>query len=151
MSESIRDIKIFKLDDKQVHKLALETKNKRLTEEEKQEKTNLPGLKYRQDFRRRALLGGPLSFLEAKYMVREQLTFDKWKIEFYEAIQFPQVRYFESEYQALKYWKRIKNRQTVKAQKARLKKPAEHIFAERPVEEEYQVEGYTPDAMGMRF
>ena len=147
----MKDVIIYKLDDKKVHKLALEVKNERLTEDEKEIKAKPPSLKYRQDFRRRVMLGGPLSFIEAKHMVREQLTFDKWKIEFYEAIQFPQVRYFETEYQALKYWKRIKARQTVKAQKARLKKPAEHIYAERPVEEEYQAENYQPDPMGVRF
>jgi len=147
----MKGIEIFKLDDSQVHKLALETRNERLTDAEKEEKVNLPGLKYRQDFRRRVLTGGPLSFMEAKMMVREQLTFNKWKIEFYEVIQFPQIRYFESEFQALKYWTRIIKRQTVKAQKARLKKPAEHLFAVRPLEEEYQADTYTPDPMGVRF
>jgi hypothetical protein len=147
----MNDVEIFKLDDKQVHKLALETRNERLTEQEKEGKAKLPPLKYQRDFRRRAMTGGPLSFIEAKYMVREQLTFDKWEIEFYEVIQFPQVRYFETEYQARKYWGRVKKRQSIKAQKARLKKPAEHIFAERQVEDEYQVEWYEPDALGRTF
>lgn len=138
----MKDIEIFKLDDKQVHKLALETRNERLTEDEKQEKANLPGLKYRQDFRRRVMTGGPLSFLEAKYMVREQLTFDKWKISFYEVANLPQVRFFETEFQARKYWKRIKNRQTIKAQEATLMKPADHIFAERPAEDEYKIDNF---------
>jgi hypothetical protein len=138
----MNDIEIYKLDDKQVHKLALETRNERLTEEEKQAKADLPKSKYRQDFRRRVLLGGPLSFLEAKYMVREQLTFDKWKIEFYEVANLPQVRLFETEYPAQKYWERIKKRHGVKAQEATLMKPAEHIFAERQIFDEYKVDNF---------
>jgi hypothetical protein len=147
----MRDIEIYKLDDAKVHKLALETKNERMTQEEQVSRLMLPSLKYKQDFRRRVFTGGALTFLEAKYMVRELLTFDKWKIRFYEVIQFPQVRFFESEYQALKYWKKIKSAQTLKAEKATLEKPAEHIYGERLVEEEFEKEGYQPDPMGVRF
>jgi hypothetical protein len=89
--------------------------------------------------------------MEAKILVREQLTFKLWKIRFYEVIQFPQVRYFESEKEARNYWKRIKMRKTLYAQKAYLEKPAEHLFAERPVDEVYHAESYEPDPMGARF
>ena len=142
MSETTRGIEIFKLDDAKVHKLALETRNERMTKEDQADRANLPKSKYKQDYKRRALTGGPLTFLEAKYMVREQLTFDKWRIEFYEVANLPQVRLFETEYPARKYWERIQRRQGVKAQEATLMKPAEHIFAERPVEDEYKIDHF---------
>lgn len=148
---------IYELDDAQVHKLALEVRNTRLTQEEQEAKVMLPRLKYKQDFRRRVLLGGPLSFLEAKYMVRENLTFDKWKITFYEVIQFPQIRYFETEYMAKKYFKQA----TVYGRGARggklmpqimkLYKPSGHIYEERHLENEWLSESYAPDPMGVRF
>ena len=132
------DILIYKLDDKLVHKLALETRNERMGKKDQEERALLPSKKYRQDFVRRVLTGGPLTFLEAKFMVREQLSFDKWKIEFYEVANFPQVRLFETEFQARKYWKRIKTAKTIFAREATLKSPADHIYGVRPVEEEYQ-------------
>lgn len=134
-----------------VHKLALELEIPRTTDKEKEEFASLPRLKYLQSFRRRCLTGGPLSFLEAKSLVREQLTFDKWKIRFYEVIQFPQVRFFESEKEARNYWRKIKMRKTLHAQEATLSKPAEHIFADRAVEEVYRVENFKPDPMVFKY
>jgi hypothetical protein len=150
-------IETFKLDDKQVHKLALEARNTRLTKEEREGKAALPRLKYLQDFKKRVLTGGPLSFMEAKYMVREQLTFDKWKVTFYEVIQFPQTRFFETEYQAKKFFKqatvygRGARGGKLVAQVMRLFPPAEHIYAERNLESEWFCENYKPDPMGARF
>jgi len=145
------DILIYKLDDKLVHKLALETRNERMDKKDQEERALLPSKKYRQDFVRRVLTGGPLTFLEAKFMVREQLSFDKWKIEFYEVANFPQVRLFETEFQARKYWKRIKTAKTIFAREATLKSPAEHIYGERPVEEEYQAKDYKPSLESATF
>lgn len=134
-----------------VHRLALELKNPRLEGEELERVEALSGFILARDRKRRMLLGGPLTFMEAKILVREQLTFDHWKIRFYEVIQFPQVRFFESEKEARNYWKRIKMRKTIYAQKAYLEKPGEHLFAERPVDEVYHAESYEPDPLGAIF
>ncbi len=144
-------IETFKLDDSQVHKLALETKNERLTEEQKEAKAELPRLRYKQDFTRRVLTGGALSFMEAKRMVREMLTFDKWKITFYEVVQFPQTIYFETEFQAEKFFKRVTvYRKGAKggvlvAQRMELYGPAEHIYGERREIRTWKAPDYKPD------
>lgn len=124
----------------QVHKLALENKHPRQTVEDQAAAAMMPRYKYERDFQRRCLNGEALSFLEVKYYLREKLTHDKWKVWFYEVIQFPQTRFFDTEKEARNYWKKIKMRKTLKAQKATLEKPAEHIFGDRSVEETHDIE-----------
>jgi hypothetical protein len=95
--------------------------------------------------------------MEAKRMVREQLTFDKWKVTFYEVIQFPQIRFFDTEDMAQKYFKqatvygRGARGGKLNPQLMRLYKPSEHIHAERSLEKEWFSESYEPDPMGTRF
>lgn len=146
-------IETFKLEDSKVHKLALETTNERMTREDLTARVSMPRLKYLQDFRRRVLTGGALTFLEAKYMVREMLTFDKWKIDFYEVPQFRKVVFFETEFQALKYYKRATlygkgaTGGKLMPQRMELYSPAEHIYGERREINSWKAPDYKPDAM----
>lgn len=151
---TIRDnIETFNLDDSKVHKLALELDNKRMSREEQEAKAELPKLKYLRDFHKRALTGGDLTFMEAKYLVREQLTFDKWRATFYEVAQFPQVVYFYSENQARKFFMRVSRYGKgarggpLMAQRVELFKPADHIYGERVQAESWKSESYKPDPM----
>jgi len=90
----------MKLDETKVHEMALEVSNPRMTREEQAAKVEMGGLQYRDDFKLRALFDGPLTFLEAKNLVRERLTWGRWQVTFYEMVQFPHARYFETKAEA---------------------------------------------------
>lgn len=149
-------IETFKLDDKKVHKLTLELKNPRLEGEALERIQEMPPLRLAMDRKRRMLTGGPLTFMEAKMLVREQLSFDKWKITFYEVVQFPQIVFFDTEYQAKKFFKRATETGRgakggiLSAQRMELYKPAEHIWAEREQVEAWKAKDYTPDPMTIK-
>jgi hypothetical protein len=146
-------IESFELDAAKVHKLTTETKNKRMSKEDQEKTANLPGLRYKQDFKRRVLLGGELSFLEAKYVVREMLTFDKWMVKYYEVVNFPKVVFFDTVYQAEKFFNRAtKEGRGMSGGKLMAKRmefygPSEYIYANRPELGAWRSELYEPDGI----
>ena len=143
----------MKLDDKTVTGLALQLPNERLTPEAKEEKSELPRKQYIRDFEDRAINGGPLSFLEARCLVKETLTFDKYRITYYEVVQFPQTAYFETEAEATEFFveatvrgRHIRGFQ-MSAQRMELYGPQDKIYGKRKAIKKWKSPTYTPDPM----
>ena len=114
-------------------------------------------MQYLNDLTIRALSGGPLSFFEARWLAREQLSWESWAVTFYEMVQFPQVRFFETEKEATEYFKgvtengRTPNGAKSSAQRMELLKPKAEMFGKRQTVSEWKVEGYKRDAMTMIY
>lgn len=143
---------MFKLDEFRVTKLAQELPNERLTPEQWEDKANLGRLQYIADFRARATAGGSLSFLEAKNVVRENLTWDKWKITFYEMVQFPQMRFFETEAEAMEYFRKAtEERSGLRPARMEVCGPKGAAFGKRPQGINWKAEGYKPDPMTFKY
>jgi hypothetical protein len=148
---------MIKLDDATVYKLAVQLPNRRLAGKEKEEKVELPRLQYIKDFEDRAINGGPLSFMEARFLVRETLTFDKWRINFYEMVQFPQMRFFETEAEALDYYTRatvdgrMANGGKIMAQRMELYGPKDRLYGKRKIIKKWKVPGYKRDPMEFKY
>ena len=142
----------MRLDDMKVHELALQVTNPRMTREEQEAKLELGRIGYGKDFRRRALFGGPLTFLEAKVLVREQLTFDHWQVTFYEVVQFPHGRYFTDKAEAMEFFRKAtEERSGLRPQRMEVYGPKPELFGKRKVEIEWKAEGYTPDPMTFNY
>ncbi len=142
----------MKLDEMKVHKLALEVTNPRLTREEQEAKIELPRLQYLKDFKRRALMGGPLSFLEVKCLVREQMTWDHWQVTFYEMVQFPHGRYFEHKAEAMEYFRKAtEEREGLRPQRMEVYEPKTELYGGRKEIIKWKSEGYKPDQMTFHY
>jgi len=143
-----------KFDEDEIFKLAMELPNPRMPREVWQDKfDNIPPLQRRQDFKERALSGGELTFIEAKMLTKEQLSYNHWMITYYEMVQFPQYRLFETEAAALDYFTRSTvDGQTprgtkIMPQRMELYGPKNRIYGERQVIKEWKSPGYKPDPM----
>ncbi len=140
------------LDETKVHLMAMELSNPRMTRKEQEARTEVPSLQYGEDFKRRALNNGPLTFLEAKAVVREQLTWGRWQITFYEMVQFPHARYFEKEADALEYFRKAtEERSGLRPQRMEVYRPKKEIFGSREAKIEWKAEGYIPDPMTFKY
>lgn len=147
----------MKFDEKEVTKMALQLPNVRLTKEEKEQKVELPRLHYLKDFEDRARNGGPLSFLEARCLVRETLTFDKYKIQYYEMAQFPKTAFFDTEAEAEDFFTMatVEGRHIrgfrMSAQRMELYNPKDRIYGKRKVIKEWKSPEYKPDPMSFGY
>lgn len=142
----------MKLDDKKIHTLALEVTNPRMTRQEQAKKLELGRLGYWKDFKRRALFGEALTLLEAKVLVREQLTWDHWQVNFYEVVQFPHARFFLEKAEAMEYFRKAtEERGGLNPQRMEVYKPKEKLFDKRKVEIEWKAKGYTPDPLTLHY
>ncbi len=142
----------MKLDDMKIHELALEVTNPRMTREEQEAKAEMGRKQYEKDFKRRALFGGPLTFLEVKALVREQLTFDHWRVTFYEVVNFPHARYFADKADAMEFFRKAtEERSGLRPQRMEIYKPKTELFGKREVEIEWKADGYTPDPMTYHY
>ncbi len=142
----------MKLDETKVHLMAMEVSNPRMTREEQAATAEMGGLEYGEDFKRRALNNGPLTFLEAKNLVRETLTWYRWQVTFYEMVQFPHARYFETKADAMEYFRKAtEEREGLRPQRMEVYKPKKEIFGGREAEIEWKAEGYIPDPMTFKY
>jgi hypothetical protein len=141
------------LDETKVHEMALEVSNPRMTREEQAAKLELPRFQYRKDFKRRALNNGPLTLLEAKGLVREQMTWDHWQVTFYEVVQFPHARYFVDKAEAMEFFRKAtEERGGIRPQRMEVCRPKKEVFGGgREVEIGWKAEGYTPDPMTFKY
>ena len=123
-----------------------------MTREEQEANLELPRLQYGKDFKRRALFGGPLTFLEAKELVREQLTWDHWQITFYEMVQFPHARYFKDKAEAMEFFRKAtEERSGLRPQRMEVYEPKTELFGKRKAIIEWKAEGYRPDPMTFKY
>lgn len=142
----------MKIDELKVHDLAMNLPNERMSREEQEVNVNLGRFQYDKDFTERHLAGGPLTFLEAKRVAREQLTFDHWLVTFYEMVQFPQARYFKTEAEAMEYFRKAtEEREGLRPQRMEVSGPKDAIFQARKTKIEWKAEGYTPDPMTFKY
>lgn len=148
---------MIKISDKKVFDLAQEIDNPRTDNKERVRQEMLSPLGRKKDRTRRMLTGGPLSFLEAKLLVRAQLTTKLWMITFYEMVQFPQVHFFETEDQALKYFtdatihRRGAKGGKLVAQRMEVYGPADYLFGKRETLKEWKAATYKPDPMSFKY
>jgi hypothetical protein len=142
----------MKLDSAKIHKLALEVTNPRLTREDQEANLGLGRLQYEQDFKRRALFGGALSFLEVKVLVVEQMIWNHWQVTFYEVVQFPHARYFLDQAEAMEFFRKAtEERSGLRPQRMEVYKPKTELFGKREAAIEWKAEGYTPDPMTLKY
>ena len=140
------------LDETKVHLMAMEVSNPAMTREEQKAKVEMGRLQYLEDFKLRALFNGPLTFLERKLVVREQLTWGRWQVTFYEMVQMPHARYFENEAEAMEFFRKAtEERGGLRPQRMEVYKPKKEIFGDREAVIEWKVEGYTPDQMTTKY
>lgn len=138
----------MRIDERKVHALALEVTNPRMTRDEQAAKVEMGSLEYSKDFQRRALTGGRLTFLEAKALVRERLTFDHWQITFFEVVQFPHALYFSDKAEAMEFFRKAtEERDGLRPQRMEVYTPKEGLFRKRDAAIEWKAPGYTPDPM----
>jgi len=142
----------MKLDETKIHLMAMEVSNPRMTREEQAAKVEMGHLQYLDDFKLRALFNGPLTFLEAKNVVREQLTWGRWQVTFYEMVQFPHARYFENKAEAMEFFRKAtQERGGLRPQRMEVYKPKKEIFGDREAVVEWKAGGYRPDPMTCHY
>lgn len=141
-----------RFDENEVFKLAVKLPNARMPRDVWQDKVdNIPSLQRRKDFKERVLSGGELAFIEARMLVKEQLSFNHWMITFYEMVQFPQMLFFETEAEALDYYTRatVDGRTPrgakIMAQRMEIYGPKKELFGQRETFFEWKCEEYEPD------
>lgn len=142
----------MKIDETKVHELALKVTNPRMTPEEQKANLELGRLQYVHGFKTRALFGGPLTLLEAKALVREQLTFDHWQVTFYEVVQFPHARFFKDEAEAMEFFRKAtEERGGLRPQRMEVFKPKTELYGKREAAIEWKAAGYRPDPMTLKY
>jgi hypothetical protein len=151
-------IKNNKIDEKEVFDLAMKLPNARMSRDAWEYKVyNIPRLQRMKDFKERVFSGGELAFIEARMLAKEQLSFNHWLITFYEFVQLPQIRFFETEAEAMDYYTRatVDGRTArgakIMAQRMELYGPKKELFGKRETLFKWKCEGYEPDPMCFTF
>ena len=124
-------INSVKLTDEEISERALALPNPRLSSEEKETLLDLPSLQRRKSFRERCARGQAISYLEARYYVRNLLTYGKWLLAYYVVDGFHCNLFFDTKDAAFAEAEELKARSHWVPEEIKIFGPAGAVFRPR--------------------